>query len=192
MIKRIAVYCGARDGNDPVFNHEAQRLGKWLVSHNIELVYGAGAFGLMGTLARTVLQNGGMVHGVITSELAERGAIYNELPDVRIVPNMDIRKQTMMSLADGLLAFPGGFGTLEEISEAASWTTVGDNNKPVTFYNFKGFYDPLLDLFKQMNKAGFVEDSYLNNVYFGDQFDQILAFMQSYKAPAHRQYTKKI
>ncbi len=111
MIKRIAVYCGARDGNDPAFNHEAHRFGEWLVQHDIELVYGAGAFGLMGTLARTVLKNGGVVHGVITTELADRGAIYNELKDVRIVPNMDIRKQTMMDLADGLLAFPGGFGT---------------------------------------------------------------------------------
>ncbi len=172
MIKRIAVYCGARDGNDPAFNHEAQRFGEWLVQHDIELVYGA-------------------VHGVITTELAERGAIYNELKDVRIVPNMDIRKQTMMDLADGLLAFPGGFGTLEEITEAASWTTVGDNHKPVAFYNFNGFYDSLNDLFKQMNKAGFVEDPYLNSICFSDQFDQILAFMQNYKAPAHRQYTQK-
>lgn len=158
MIKRIAVYCGARDGNDPAFNYEAQRFGEWLVQHGIELVYGAGAFGLMGTLARTVLKNGGVVHGVITTELADRGAVYNELKDVRIIPNMDIRKQTMMDLADGLLAFPGGFGTLEEITEAASWTTVGDNHKPVAFYNFNGFYDSLNDLFKQMNKAGFVED----------------------------------
>lgn len=192
MIKRIAVYCGARDGNDPAYDREAERFGKWLVQHQLELVYGAGAFGLMGTLARTVLNNGGVVHGVITTELAQRGAIYRDLPDVKIVPNMDARKQAMMDLADGLLAFPGGFGTLEEISEAASWTTVGDNNKPVAFYNFNGFYDPLRTLFKQMNQAGFVEDQYLDSVYFGQQFDQILAFMQSYQAPAHRQYTKKI
>lgn len=191
MIKRIAVYCGARDGNNPAFNHEAQRFGEWLVQHGIELVYGAGAFGLMGTLARTVLKNGGVVHGVITTELADRGAVYNELKDVRIIPNMDIRKQTMMDLADGLLAFPGGFGTLEEITEAASWTTVGDNHKPVAFYNFNGFYDSLNDLFNQMNKAGFVEDPYLNSICFSDQFDQILAFMQNYKAPAHRQYAQK-
>lgn len=190
MIKRIAVYCGARDGNDPAFDQEAQRFGEWLVAHDIELVYGAGAFGLMGTLARTVLKNGGMVHGVITTELAQRGAIYKELPDVKIVPNMDIRKQTMMHLADGLLAFPGGFGTLEEISEAASWTTVGDNKKPVAFYNFADFYDPLNELFKRMNKAGFVEDPYLNSVCFSDQFDQILTFMQKYHAPAHRRYGK--
>src|SRR5699024_9948177 len=147
-------------------------------------------FGLMGTLARTVLKNGGGVHGVITTELAERGDIYNELKDVRIVPNMDIRKQTMMELADGLLAFPGGFGALEESTEAASWTTVGDKHKPDALYNFNGFYDQLIDLFKEMNEAGFVEDPYLHSTFFSDQSDQILAFMQNYKPPAHRQYAR--
>lgn len=191
MIKKIAVYCGARDGNDPAFKKEAQRLGQWLVAHQLELVYGAGAFGLMGALAKSVLDHGGMVHGVITTELAERGATYEAVPDIRVVPNMDVRKQTMMDLADGLLAFPGGFGTLEEISEAASWTTVGDNHKPVAFYNYQGFYNPLAELFSRMNQAGFVETEYLDSVYFGDDFDQILAFMQGYHAPAHRQYPPK-
>lgn len=188
MIKRIAVYCGARDGNDPIYDQEAERFGKWLVANNIELVYGGGAFGLMGKIARTVLNNGGVVHGVITQELADRGAIFRELPDVQIVPNMDIRKQTMMNLADGMLAFPGGIGTLEEISEAASWTTVGDNSKPVAFYNFKGFYDPLEKQLKQMNQAGFLETPYLNSICFSDQFDEIIKFMDSYEAPAHRSY----
>lgn len=188
MIKRIAVYCGARDGNNPIYDQEAERFGKWLVKNNIELVYGGGAFGLMGKIARTVLNNGGSVHGVITKELADRGAIFRELPDVKIVPNMDIRKQTMMKLADGMLAFPGGLGTLEEISEAASWTTVGDNTKPVAFYNFRGFYDSLQVLLKQMNQAGFLETPYLNSICFSGQFDEILKFMDNYQAPAHRSY----
>lgn len=188
MIKRIAVYCGARDGNDPVYDQEAERFGKWLVANNIELVYGGGAFGLMGKIARTVLDNGGMVHGVITQELADRGAIFRELPDIKIVPNMDVRKQTMMNLADGMLAFPGGLGTLEEIIEAASWTTVGDNVKPVAFYNYQGFYDALRTLLKQMNQAGFLEAPYLNSLCFSDDFDAILQFMNGYQAPAHRVY----
>lgn len=188
MIKRIAVYCGARDGNDPVYDMEAERFAKWLVANNIELVYGGGVFGLMGKIARTVLENGGVVHGVITEELADRGAIFRELPDIQIVPNMDIRKQTMMRLADGMLAFPGGLGTLEEISQAASWTTVGDNEKPVAFYNFRGFYDSLEQLFQQMNRAGFLEDPYLNSLCFSGSFDEILQFMTDYQAPAHRSY----
>lgn len=190
MIKRMAVFCGARDGKDPSYNRAAQQFGQWLAEHQIELVYGGSPFGLMGAMAQAVLNYGGMVHGVITTELAERGALDRDLPDIKVVPNMDIRKQTMMKMADGMVAFPGGFGTLEEISEAASWTTIGDNQKPVAFYNFKGFYNPLKKLFVRMNRAGFVEDPFLASVYFGTDFDQILQFMTTYQAPMFRQYQR--
>lgn len=188
MIKRLAIYCGALDGNDPIYKQKANELGKMMAQRQIELVYGGGKFGLMGAVARGVLDNGGKVHGVITQELADRGVLFDRLQDIQVTPNMDRRKEQMMQLADGMLALPGGLGTLEEISQAASWVTVGDNAKPVAFYNIAGFYDELKVMLTKMNTAGFLEKPYLDSLYFSADFDRILQFMNNYHAPAYRQY----
>lgn len=188
MIKRIAVYCGALDGDDPIYRQVAKKLGQALADHQIELVYGGGKYGLMGAVANGVLDNGGTVHGVITRELADRGVLFDRLKEVHITENMDQRKEEMMNLADGMLALPGGLGTLEEISQAASWVTIGDNHKPVAFYNINNFYQPLEKMLAQMNRDGFLEAKYLKSLCFSDSFEQILQFMNNYHAPAHRQY----
>lgn len=188
MIKKIAVYCGAREGNSPEYAKAAYNFGKKMAEHQIELVYGGGKFGLMRAVADGVLENGGIVHGIITEELKDRGAAYDKVQDFRVVPNMDKRKDTMMNLADGMVALPGSIGTLEEISQAISWTAIGDNAKPVAFYNYDGFYDYLDKLLRRMNRDDFLENIYLNAIYFETDFDKILQFMEDYQAPAYRQY----
>lgn len=188
MIKKLAVYCGARAGNRPEYTKAAYNFGKKKADHQIELVYGGGKFGLMRAVADGVLENGGIVHGIITEELKDRGAAYDKVQDFRVVPNMDKRKDTMMNLADGMVALPGSIGTLEEISQAISWTAIGDNAKPVAFYNYKGFYDYLDKLLKRMNQDDFLENIYLDAIYFGTDFDKILQFMEDYQAPAYRKY----
>lgn len=190
MIKTLAVYCGARTGNDPKYMAKAKELGKWMAEHHIDLVYGGGQFGLMGAVADGVLENGGVVHGIITETLASRGAAYEKIQDLRIVPDMDHRKEKMMAIADGMLALPGGIGTLEEISQAASWITIGENQKPVAFYDQGGFYAPLKEVFEHMNQEGFLETDYLDSLFFSNDFDQILNFMENYQAPMHRTYEK--
>lgn len=188
MIKKLAVYCGARAGNRPEYTKAAYNFGKKMADHQIELVYGGGKFGLMRAVADGVLENGGIVHGIITEELKNRGAAYDEVQDFRVVHNMDKRKDTMMNLADGMVALPGSIGTLEEISQAISWTSIGDNAKPVAFYNYDGFYDYLDKLLRRMNRDDFLENIYLNAIYFETDFDKILQFMEDYQAPAYRQY----
>lgn len=191
MINSLAVYCGALDGRNPLYKQRAFELGQKMAAHHIDLVYGAGQYGLMGAVARGVIANGGKVHGVITRELADRGVLFSDLHDVQIVDNMDRRKEKMMQMADGMLALPGGLGTLEEISQAASWVTIGDNAKPVAFYNINGFYTPLKEAMQKMVDAGFLEQKYLDSLCFSDHFDHVLDFMVNYQAPQHRQYNKK-
>ena len=188
MIKKLAVYCGARAGNRPEYTKAAYNFGKKMADHQIELVYGGGKFGLMRAVADGVLENGGIVHGIITEELKNRGAAYDEVQDFRVVPNMDKREDIMMNLADGMVALPGSIGTLEEISQAISWTAIGDNAKPVAFYNYDGFYDYLDKLLRRMNRDDFLENIYLNAIYFETDFDKILQFMEDYQAPAYRKY----
>ncbi len=93
MINSLAVYCGARDGNDQKYLTAARQLGEWMAAHQIDLVYGGGQFGLMGAVANGVLDNGGTVHGIITETLASRGAAYKKIQDLKIVPDMDHRKE---------------------------------------------------------------------------------------------------
>ncbi|RBQ00316.1 TIGR00730 family Rossman fold protein [Lactobacillus gasseri] len=187
--------CNQRENNFKInrhrifkFRNKVDKMIKKMADHQIELVYGGGKYGLMRAVADGVLENGGIVHGIITEELKDRGAAYDKVQDFRVVPSMDKRKDTMMNLADGMVALPGSIGTLEEISQAISWTAIGDNAKPVAFYNYAGFYDYLDKLLKRMNQDDFLENIYLDTVYFGTDFDKILQFMEDYQAPAYREY----
>lgn len=189
MIKKLAVFCGARPGEDPRYLAQARTLGRQLAANQIELVYGGGGYGLMGALANAVLDNGGQVTGVITAELAARGAGLPRLARQLVLPNMDRRKEKMMQLADGFLALPGGLGTLEEISQVCSWITIGDNQKPVAIYNYNHFYDELGHLMEKMNQQAFLEGEYLQSILFSTDLNQILTFMKDYRAPASRSYS---
>lgn len=188
MIKSLAVYCGANPGHNPEFIKLAQRFGQELADHQISLVYGGGQYGMMGAVANSVLDHGGQVHGVITRELYDRGTSLDRLSDLQIVPNMDIRKDKMMNLADGLIALPGGLGTLKEVSEAFSWTAIGDNAKPVALFNFNGYYNPLKSMLGKMQVAGFAERDFVESIGFIATFNELLDFMDNYQAPAVRTY----
>ena len=102
--------------------------------------------------------------------------------------DMNTRKNHMMEMADGLLALPGGLGTLEEVSEAFSWTALGDNAKPVALYNYRNFYQPLKDMLATMEMTGFTEPPYVNAIKFATNFDEVADFMNHYQAPAIRTY----
>lgn len=188
MINKIAVYCGARPDCPVEYKDMAAEFGEMMAKHGVDLVYGGGKFGLMGTVANAVLDNGGHAVGVITQELYDRHTSLDRLDDLKITPNMDVRKETMMKDADGLVALPGGLGTLEEVIQAASWTGVGDNDKPVVLFNYNHFYDPLHDELETMAHEGFLEKEYLDAVCFTDNFDEMLRFMASYRAPHFRNY----
>lgn len=101
---------------------------------------------------------------------------------------MDERKLEMMNDADGMMAIPGGIGTLEEISQAISWITLGNNAKPVAFYNYNNFYDGLHDQILHMHHEGFLEKRYVDAICFSDNLDEILNFMNSYQVPIRRNF----
>lgn len=186
-MKKIAVYCGASAGNI-LDQRIASKIGHWLVANNYDLIYGGGGVGLMGILAKTVLEAGGKVHGYMPENLYLRGAAYQGLTDLTIVPNMAIRKQKMMAAADVCLALPGGAGTLEEIIEAYSWARVGDNPNPCILYNEDGYYDLLQQFFKQMVEKGFLSKKHYQKLCFAKNLQQLTNFIANYTPPKIRQY----
>lgn len=190
-MKNIAVYCGASTGNDDIYTQGAKKLGQWLVKNNYGLTYGGGRFGLMGVIADSVLDNGGSVHGIITQELFDRKLSHPNLTKLDILADMSLRKQAMLQDSVANIALPGGPGTLEEISEAFSWTIIGDSTNPCIFYNIDHYYDELASFFDTMVKKGFMAQNTRNTLLFSDSLPEIGAFINSYTPPALRKYTAK-
>jgi hypothetical protein len=154
---RICVYCGSRSGTDPAFAEAASSFGRLLADRDIGLVFGAGDVGLMGTVADGVLAAGGEAHGVIPGSLLDREPAHDRLTELHVVDSMHERKRLMADLADGFVALPGGFGTLEELLEALTWAQLGFHDAPCGLLNVAGYYDGLVSFFATQVEAGFVD-----------------------------------
>ena len=154
--QRICVFCGSNSGTNPTYLHAAEELGCLLVEHGIELVYGGGNIGLMGMLADSVLAAGGRVIGVIPDSLLAKEVGHLGLTELKIVGSMHERKALMSDLSDGFIAMPGGFGTFEEFCEVVTWSQLGIQSKPCGLLNVSGYYDPLLQLFDDAVREGFL------------------------------------
>ncbi|MBF0492609.1 MAG: TIGR00730 family Rossman fold protein [Deltaproteobacteria bacterium] len=160
MRKRICVFCGANPGRNGDYTEAAERLGKALVDRNIALVYGGTTVGLMGSVAKTVTELGGEVHGVIPTFLSKVEFPNHQVTHFYEVGSMHERKQKMHDLSDAFIALPGGFGTMEEIFETLTWGQLGLHKKPSLFLNIKGYYRSLLSFFDHAIAEGFVRDSH--------------------------------
>ncbi|RZK33860.1 MAG: TIGR00730 family Rossman fold protein, partial [Hymenobacter sp.] len=163
-MKSIAVYCGSSSGNKEEYTQQAQAMGRELARRGSTLVYGGGCVGLMGTIADAVLAEGGRVIGVIPGFLADKELAHKGCTELHVVETMHQRKLLMADLADGFVAMPGGFGTLEELFEVLTWGQLGLHGKPVGLLNTLGFYDALLALLGHMSAEAFLRLENLSQV----------------------------
>ena len=177
-IRTVCVYCGSSPGTNPAFIAAARRFGELLAKDNIGLVYGGGARGLMGDLARTVLDNGGHVIGVIPEFLKSKEGIQTAAQEIIITADMHSRKQTMFARADAFVALPGGIGTLEELVEQMTWAQLGQHPKPILIANIAGFWDPLLALVDHMAQLGFVHSPERARYLITDSIDDIIPMLK--------------
>lgn len=179
-MKRIAVYCGSSSGSSDIFKIKAEIMGKALAINNIELVYGGAKVGLMGAVANGALNNGGKAIGVLPRFLAEKELEHTSLTEIHLVDTMHERKFKMADLADGFVALPGGFGTMEELFEMLTWAQLSLHKKPVALLNVNGYYDALIQFIKVMNRDGFLKDDYLDLLIVSSDIDDLLLQMKSY------------
>jgi uncharacterized protein (TIGR00730 family) len=163
-MKRIAVYCGSRTGTDPVYADAARTLGRELVRRGIGLVFGGGHIGLMGVIADAVLAVGGEAIGVIPEELRGRELAHTGLSALHSVATMHDRKAMMAELADGFIALPGGFGTLDEMFEMLTWRQLGYHAKPCGFLNTAGYFSGLADFLSRCRDDDFLTDVHHDTV----------------------------
>src|SRR5262249_36323703 len=148
--------CGARPGGHSRHVELAGRLGAELAGRGIGLVYGAGGVGVMGAVSRAALRAGGSVTGVITHDLQARERAPEAGGEIFVVRSMHERKALMYKLSAGFAVLPGGFGTLDEVMEVATWNQLGLHTKPTVLVNQEGFFDPFVDLLDHIVREGFL------------------------------------
>jgi uncharacterized protein (TIGR00730 family) len=180
-MRRVAVFCGSSLGRDEAFARAAEGLGEILAREGIGLVYGGGNIGLMGKLASAALAEGGHVTGVIPRFLMEKEIGKIELPDLRIVESMHERKAVMAELADGFMALPGGFGTLEEFCEILTWGQLGLHDKPFGMLNVAGFYDHFLSFLDHAVASGLIQARHRGLVLEAKEPEELLTKMRAWK-----------
>jgi len=155
-IRKICVYCGSGPGTDPAFVESARAFGAILAKNGVGLVFGGGAVGIMGAIAKSVLDHGGTVTGIIPEFLVAREHAMRGNDNLIVTRDMHERKRKMFEMADAFVAMPGGVGTLEEVVEQITWVQLGRHRKPILLANIKKFWDPLCALLDHMAELQFI------------------------------------
>ena len=178
----VTVYLGAHEGNNPVYKQAVTELAIWIAENGHRLVYGGSNEGLMAVIADTVLEHGGEVTGIEAQMFVDKGVAHKNLTQLTIVPNITERRTRMIELGDVFIAFPGGTGTLEEISEVVSKVCLDQLAQPCIFYNLNGFYDDMKALLHRMIDDGFSTGERQHGIYFASDLAQIEHIIAMHKA----------
>ena len=156
--RNLCVYCGSGSGKNPVYMEAAKSLGAAIAAAGIGLVYGGGSLGLMGEVAKTVLEAGGHVTGIIPEFLGTKERMLTGVNELIVTKSMHERKMTMFEHSTGFVALPGGIGTLEELTEISTWAQLDQHAKPIILCNIENYWEPYLTLLKHMRAERFIRE----------------------------------
>jgi uncharacterized protein (TIGR00730 family) len=184
--RSICVFCGASSGGDPRYAAAAAFVGRRLAERGIQLVYGGGRRGLMGTVADAALAAGGRVVGVIPRGLVDRELAHPGVSELRIVDTLHERKAEMAALAEAFIALPGGLGTLEELAEVLSWAQLELHVKPIGLLDVDGYFGHLEAFLDHAVSEGFVAERHRRLLLRDDDLDGLLARFAAWRPPEGR------
>lgn len=182
-LEKICVFCGSSEGNDLAITDAAKKLGKIFAERNITLVYGAAKIGVMGNIAKSVLNNKGKVVGIIPNFLKKKEVVHLGLTQLITTENMHERKLRMHEESDGFIALPGGMGTLEELFEIITWLQLGLHQKPIGLLNVNGFYNDLIKMLETMVRKGFLSMDNYNLLLVDSDPRLLIKKMEEFKRP---------
>ncbi len=183
LMKKIAIFCGASIGFNPVYAKAAHDLGVFLARQGIEIIFGGGKFGMMGAIADAALKEGGKVRGVIPDFLKLEEIEHTGVHEMITSQNMSDRKMTISKIVDAYMALPGGFGTLDELMEVLTLGQLQIEYKPIGILNTNGFFNPLITQFDLMVKEGFLKPENRAMVLESDNIEKLFEMMQNYQPP---------
>ncbi|MGB8400340.1 TIGR00730 family Rossman fold protein [Bradyrhizobium sp.] len=184
QIKTVCVYCGSGPGTNPRFVEAAIVLGRIFAENDIRLVYGGGSVGLMGAVAKSTLDHGGTVTGIIPDFLKAREHALTRVQEMIVTPDMHERKRLMFERSDAFVALPGGVGTLEELVEQLTWQQLGRHNKPILLANIDHFWEPLLALLAHMRATEFIRPTLTVDIIQAERVEDILPRLRAAAARA--------
>lgn len=173
-IKTVCVYCGSGPGTNPRFIEAARALGRAFAESGVRLVYGGGSLGMMGAVATSALDHGGVVTGIIPDFLTARENALTRVQEMIVTPDMHERKRLMFERSDAFVALPGGIGTLEELVEQLTWQQLGRHAKPVLLANIDGFWEPLFTLLAHMRRTQFIRSGLEIEILKAEEVEDIL------------------
>lgn len=188
MLQSIAVFCGSSQNVAETYKAAAFELGVQLAKNEIRLVYGGAKVGLMGAVADGALAQNGSVIGVIPDFLKTKEIAHEAISELFVVSNMHERKMKMHELSDGIIAMPGGWGTMEELFEMLTWAQLGLHTKPIGILNINGFYNDLLAMIDKMLQERFLQTVYRSLLLVHDDAATLLKMMNEYRAPELKQW----
>ncbi len=163
-IESLAVFCGSKNGSNPIFARHASELGKLMAEKSIRLIYGGGSAGIMGIIADSVMKNGGKVTGIIPKLLLEWEVEHRGITELIICDDMHERKRKIYSISDAALILPGGFGTLDELFEIVTWNQLTIHDKHIYILNSGGFYDHLIQHIEKMKAEQFLYEDAVKRI----------------------------
>lgn len=181
----IALYCGSRSGNKPIYQEKAIALAQGLAKQGFGLVYGGASIGLMGQVADAMISHGGEAVGVIPEFMLDYEIAHHQLTELHVVQTMHERKALMAERASAFVALPGGLGTFEEILEVATWGQLKQHQKPMMIYNVNGFYDALIAQLDHAVEEGFLPPQHRAKVIVCNHAEQIYSAIANLGSPAH-------
>ena len=181
----IALYCGSRSGNKPIYQEKAIALAQGLAIQGFGLVYGGASIGLMGQVADAMISHGGEAVGVIPEFMLDYEIAHHQLTELHVVQTMHERKALMAERASAFVALPGGLGTFEEILEVATWGQLNQHQKPMMIYNVNGFYDALITQLDHAVEEGFLPPQHRAKVIVCNHAEQIYSAIANLGSPAH-------
>jgi len=183
VLRSLCVYCGSNPGRQSAYREAATTLGREMAARGIELIYGGASIGVMGAIADSVIQHGGRAIGIIPHSLATREVAHSGLDELIVVNSMHERKAKMAERADGFIALPGGWGTIEEIFEMLTWAQLGFHDKPCGLLNVAGYYDHLSRFVEHTIDQLFVREAYRPMMMIEADVTTLLDRFLHYRAP---------
>ena len=181
----IALYCGSRSGNKPIYQEKAIALAQGLAKQGFGLVYGGASIGLMGQVADAMISHGGEAVGVIPEFMLDYEIAHHQLTELHVVQTMHERKALMAERASAFVALPGGLGTFEEILEVATWGQLNQHQKPMMIYNVNAFYDALIAQLDHAVEEGFLPPQHRAKLIVCNHAEQIYSAIANLGSPAH-------
>ena len=173
--KRVGIFCSSSPTLPPKYYESASKFGRLLAEHGCALIYGGGSWGMMGTIASSAYESGlptNSIVGIIPSFMSSTaGRCYGQTV---LVPTMSARKSLINDLSDVFVALPGGFGTLDEVTEMLTWNQLGYINKLIAFLNTDGFYDGLWNWMQKAVADGFIRPVFVDNIIISDTPEQLI------------------